>query len=277
MKILFPLLLLSSNAFANFTVVSWNGKHIGRPKQDLAQSSILLKSGDIIAFQEVNASDSGVRAIRDIGRNLSLQTGFKYCVGLSEIPSDGKERYAYLWKEGVIAYVTTKGEAMKSCGDSTVTIKLGATQSAQIIREPAIGMFLEIKTGVKFVMGTVHLVPTSKNPENEAPYAFRAMDEWQSKYPRILVGDFNLDASSYGFSEAKGNGYRPSLASGVRTSLSSSKRAYSKAYDNIFVKGLDVSFSSVIDPFTLLSGMDHKLIYKVISDHAPIEAVIVTE
>lgn len=265
-----------TKALADFTLVSWNAKHIGRAKQDLPRSAKLLKDGDMIAIQEVNSTKSGAEALGQLADNLQKLTGNKYCIGVSEIPSDSRERYGFLWKEGIIGYVTTKGDVLKTCSQFAVTIKLGSTQADNMIREPAVAIFMEIKTSKKFLLGTVHLVPTAKKPEREVPFAFRALDDIQSKLPRILVGDFNLSSDSYAFNEAKSNGYSPALPGNTKTSLSSTKRGFSKAYDNIFTKGIKSMEASVIDPFEGIPELNYKFIYNTISDHAPIRAKILT-
>ncbi len=270
----FVVLIWNSIGLAEFNVVSWNAKHLGRKNQDLESSAKLLTQGDLIAIQEVNTSESGKLALGALTALLAKNTGLKYCHAYSEIPTDGKERYGVIWKEEKIQYVTTKGEVISSCPNYAITLRLGSQGAEKIIREPAVGVFLEKETGKKFHFATIHLVPTSKKPELEVPHLFDTIEALQGKYGRLVVGDFNLGSDHPAFDAARQKGYSPLFTSAVKTSLKAKKRDFNQPYDNMWGKGLTFKNGKVWDVYKEFSQFSTQKVYKEISDHAPIEATI---
>ncbi len=271
------LLLLgafSSTVYADFTVVSWNAKHLGRKNQDLASAAQLLIEGDIIAVQEVNSSESGKNALSSLTITLQKLTNSHYCFAYSEIPTDAKERYALIWKQDLINYVTTKGEVLATCPKVAITLRLGSAGAEKIVREPAVGVFLETSTNKKFHLATIHLVPTAKKPENEVPHLFSTVDGLPGKYPRLIVGDFNLGSDHVAFTAAKSSSYVPAFSGAVKTSLKQKKREYSQPYDNMWGKDLTFQKAKVWDVFKQFSQFSAQTVYRDISDHAPIQATV---
>ena len=264
-------LLACQEALADVKIISWNAKHIGRQRQDLKAVVSLLKGADIVAIQEVNTGDSGAKAVAELARILGASSGVKYCVGLSEIPTDSKERYAMLWVEGKVSYITTDGNEIATCPVYAVTLRLGAKNAEKIIREPAVGTFKE-KDGGKFTLATIHLVPTAKRPEHEVAPLFDTVATLPGKWPKIVLGDFNLDAGHPSFDAARSLGFRPALSPGVKTSLKTKERAFSKAYDNIWATGVEFRDSGVINPYKSFPDMSAHEIFNLVSDHAPIWA-----
>src|SRR4051812_16867654 len=91
------------------TVLSWNIKHLGRRNLDQQIVTSLLQTADIITFQEVNKNASGLAALTNLKEKLQESLKLKLCMGLSEIPTDSQERYAYLWRDARVSYVKTNG------------------------------------------------------------------------------------------------------------------------------------------------------------------------
>jgi len=139
------------------------------------------------------------------------------------------------------------------------------------VREPAVGVFLEKATGKKFHLITIHLVPTAKRPEREVGPLFETADGLPGKYPRIVLGDFNLSSDHPAFAPAYSLGYATALGGEQKTSLRAKTSGMSKAYDNIWIKGEKMSESAVLNLMQVLPEISQKQIYKTISDHAPIK------
>jgi len=260
--------------FADFTVVSWNAKHLGRKSQDLDSAAKLLSDGDLIGIQEVNTSESGSTALKTLTELLIKKTGSQYCFAYSEIPTDAKERYGIIWRQDLIHYVTTKGDVLSTCPTYAITLRLGSQGADKIVREPAVGVFLEKKTNRKFHFVTIHLVPTAKKPALEVPHLFTTVDQLPGKHPRLIVGDFNLGSNHQAFEEARKIGYFPAFDGTVKTSLKSKKREFSQPYDNMWGKDLTFKYAKVWDVFKNFSQFSAETVYRDISDHAPIQATI---
>ena len=270
---LLVLNIFTSSAFSEITIISWNAKHLGRKSQDLKASASLLTGGDLIAIQEVNAGVSGAKALFDLSVLLARE-GVKYCVGLSEIPTDSRERYGILWRDAAISYVSTNGSIIDRCPPQAITLRLGAAGADKIVREPAVGIFLERSTQKKFHFATIHLVPTAKHPEKEIEPLFSTIEGLPGKYPRIVAGDFNLSSDHSAFVVARELGYVPALRGEERTSLKAKTRGMSKAFDNVWTKNAKSLDAQVISSIERFRDRSQEEIYRNISDHAPIMAVI---
>jgi endonuclease/exonuclease/phosphatase family metal-dependent hydrolase len=272
-QLLTIILLFSLSAAANIKLMSWNAKHLGRKNQDLTASANLLAGADIIAIQEVNSTETGTKAATELARLLGVREGARFCIGLSEIPTDAKERYAVLWREKKISYVTTDGKEIVTCPAFAVTLRLGAKNAKKIVREPAIGTWREAGGG-KFTLAIIHLVPTAKKPQNEVEPLFDTAASLPGKWLKIVLGDMNLDSGHSAFAAAITLGFKPALITGTKTSLKSKEKGFSQAYDNIWVKGppSSIILFGVVDPFAVLPSLGVKAIYNGISDHAPIWA-----
>jgi len=276
---------------ANITVVSWNLKHLGHAKQDRDFIAYLLTAQDLVLLQEVNQKTSGTQAVEDLAEKIEKQTGKKICYGFSDPPTDEiYERYAMLWVEEKLAYVTTEGEIIDRCPEFSITLPLVDQQLDKIVREPAYAVFLEKESRRKFLAATVHLVPTSKNPRKEIEPTFAALESAlgaiavrAGKIPSIVGGDFNLDVADKAFDVARTLGYRSVLKEGTLTSLKKTVTNYSKPYDNFFVRGMLYRNPEVAPiykmyakyrniPLEDVTEYQIKKIYDTVSDHAPIRA-----
>lgn len=252
------------------SVFSWNAKHMGRDSLNPDTAASLFVAADIVTFQEVNKSGSGQDALKLIAVRLKEKVGEKICWALSEIPSGSKERYAYLWRNSRIAYVKADGTVMEDCPDTAITIRLGVKHAAKIVREPAFGTFIVKANRAKFVLASIHLVPSGKSPQLEVPPLFDTFKDVSG--PVIVAGDFNLDSPHPSFAAARVLGFKPAMA-GVKTSLKMKRRELNKPYDNFWTKNFNLKGYKVISLYDAFPDMDARAIYKNISDHSPISAV----
>ncbi|MGE0764459.1 MAG: endonuclease/exonuclease/phosphatase family protein [Bdellovibrionales bacterium] len=253
------------------TVMSWNVKHLGRELFNSAQASPLLADADIVTFQEVNASETGLHALTNIARHLSDLTHERICIGLSQIPSDDRERYAYIWRNSRVAYVKTDGEIVYDCPNSAITIRLGVRNAAKIVREPALGTFYFKPAAKQFVLASIHLIPTAKKPKNEVEPLF---DTFRSvQHPLIVAGDYNLGPSHRVFKGVMGLGFQGALAPGMKTSLRRKQRTLSKAYDNFWFRNIQLAGPPrVLNLYDIFTEKNRRDIYDNFSDHCPIIA-----
>jgi deoxyribonuclease-1-like protein len=250
------------------TIASWNMKHLGRKNQNTELAAGLLRKADLITLQEVNSSESGQEALMRLATQLRRMTPTdRICVGLSELPSGGRERYGYLWKDARVAYVKASGEVMETCPSSALTIRLEKKNASKIIREPAYGTFYSRPTKTKFVLASIHLVPSGKKPQLEVPPLFDSMKSAES--PIIVAGDYNLDSGHSAFAPARTAGFRAAFI-GTKTSLKSKKRELSKPYDNFWYRGVELRSATVVNLYTSLPKLAQNEIYDSISDHCPI-------
>ncbi len=247
-------------------MISWNVKRLGRESFDLA-STTLLDSADVITFQEVNKSDSGLEALKQIARGMSERLKEKICMGLSEVPSEARERFAYLWKDLRLAYVKADGTVLESCPSTAITIRLGVRYADKINREPAFGTFFFRPTARQFVLASVHLLPSGKKPQLEVPHLFQTFEA--ISVPLVVAGDYNLDSTHSAFKAARQLRFEPALR-GAKTSLKMKKRELSKPYDNFWYRDLNLTRAGVIDLYKAFPQMEARTIYNNISDHSPI-------
>lgn len=262
-------------AAPQITFLSFNGKHFGRPGQDLATIARLLApvAADLIALQEVNTGMSGSTAIRRLAEGLATAGAGSYCTAFSSVPSDARERYAMLWKEESLSYVTTQGEAIDGCPESAVTLALFHAAQDAVIREPAYGTFQQVQSGKKFIVSTVHLVPSGKGPQHEVEPVFAALPgpgDAGSRLPLVILGDFNLSAAHPVFAAARSRGFSSALPSGLKTSLKRKRREYSKEYDLVFTRGMRCEGGARIDVLALLPEWNAERLSAAISDHVPV-------
>lgn len=270
------LFFIPTSVFADIRLTTWNMKHLGRTAQDLDKVADVLKESDMVLLQEVNSSKSGAAALSDLNRRIRDKSGARFCIGLSEIPTDAKERYGMLWREDKLAYVTTSGKPLDSCPEFAVTLRLGAKSADKIMREPAVGLFLEKSTKRKFWAITIHTVPTAKHPAAEVPYVFDTAQDIAGKLPAIVAGDFNLSCADPSFKMALLSGFKPALPCEVKTSFKRSAKAMSAAYDNILVRGLPTGGATVVNLYARFPELSAKEVFNDLSDHAPVSALIET-
>jgi deoxyribonuclease-1-like protein len=265
-------LSVAPTAFADFRLTTYNTKHLGRGSLDPEKLAAMLIGSDLVAMQEVNTGDGGAKAVAKIAEILGQAEKAKFCLAVSEIPTDAKERYAVLWREDKISYVTQDGKEITECPKFAITLRLGAKHADKIIREPAVGTFKEKSTSAKFVFATIHLIPTAKHPETEVEPLFDTMDTLPGKYAKIIVGDFNLGSNSPSFVAATRRGFNSALGGEVKTSLKLKTKDFSQAYDNIFFRGCQVTNVSVVNPYEKFPALSPSQVYRQLSDHAPVTA-----
>lgn len=256
-------------------VVSWNLKHLGRASQDIeaVARTLALVQPEIIALQEVNTTPSGTEAAWRLVTLLAEKTKTRFCLGLSVVPSEGRERYAILWKESVFSYVTTSGAVKPACEKFAFTLPLFIRTAEKIVREPAFATLQHKLTARKIIIASVHLVPSGKSPQDEVGPAFEALPvkgETNFNIPIALMGDFNLSAKHPAFAPALQAGFTPVLPHDLKTSLKMKRKEYNKPYDNFFVRGTHCKGVGIIDVYALFAEMDARTIYNNLSDHAPI-------
>ena len=252
------------------TVISWNVKHLGRKSLPADKVASLLGKADVVTLQEVNKGPSGLKALQRVAERLKADTKEKICWALSETPTGARERYAYLWKDARLAFVRADGSVLENCPDTALTIRLGVKNADKIVREPAFGTFVAKPSRVRFVLASIHLVPTGKKPQNEVGPLFDTFKDVRE--PTIVAGDFNLDSSHRAFNAAKAFGFAPAM-SGEKTSLKQNERALHKAYDNFWVRDAKPVEHRVIGLHAAFPAMRAREIYRNISDHSPVEAV----
>ncbi len=257
-------------------ILSWNQKHLGRDSFDPKLAAPLLEQADLMAFQEVNTSESGKKALWKLKESIQEKSKEKLCAAFSEIPEGESERFAFLWKNSRISFVTNNGEIIKDCENNVFTVRLGVKHAKEIAREPAIGTFQDKVTEKTFTLAVVHLRPSGKRPQDEVPPLLETLEV--VKGPLIMLGDFNLDSRHPVFEEAKKKlGLQDLFKNGEKTSLKMKKRELAHAYDNMWFRGFTPLNQRVINLFDAFPEIDPSTIYKQLSDHCPIEGSFATE
>lgn len=252
------------------TVTTWNVKHLGRDLFDPRQSAPLLADADIATFQEVNVSGKGVKALRAIAEQLSALMHERFCVAVSERPSEGTEVYGYLWKNSRISFVTREGRVIEDCGNNVFTVRLGVRHAQEIKREPAFGTFFFRPAAKPFVLASIHLVPTAKKPAREVPPLFETFKDFEQ--PVIVAGDYNLDSSHDSFQTARDFSFQAAMVR-VKTSLKANAREMSKAYDNFWFRNLKLAGApTVTNLYDAFPEKGQREIYDNFSDHCPVTA-----
>lgn len=252
-------------------VMSWNIKHLGRASLDYKSAVEILKNGDVIALQEVNIK-TGKAALEKLGLMLEKELGEKTCEGITEpTTGSGSERYAFIWVNSKASLVKEDGTEIAECPNDALPIALNKIHENNLDREPAQAVFSLKGTKKQFTIASVHLVPTAKNPAKEVPWLFGSVKKIDGAV--IVVGDFNLGAENAAFDVARALGFKPSFAN-APTSLKMKTRALNEPYDNIWVKGAIVEEAKVIDLYKFFPKLEQQKIYKDISDHSPVKAVI---
>ena len=165
--ILFLLLFITTFTYSQ-TILSWNIQNLGETKYKkdsvIAQITNVIKSSkaDIVAIQEVITGPYGDSCIIKISKLLN----YNYTIS-ARTTGDGAERYAFLYKKDITLNWS----------------KLDVNLQDSLNREPFMASFKYNKKDV--VVRQVHLVPTSKNPQQEVEDLYCYKDG-------IICGDFNL-------------------------------------------------------------------------------------
>ena len=262
---------------------SWNTKHLGRANFSYAAASALLANFDLVALQEINTTPSGVQALQELQQALRDLTKENWCSIVSGVPTDARERYAFLWRDRSIALVERSHlQTVRSCPQAAEEAFLLATYAHKIVREPA-GAYFYAKDDQRLIfLASVHLVPTAKKPQLEVPWLWQTLHaEVQSlaaspkdRSPVWLVaGDFNLASSDPSFKIWQQHQWRPALPGTAKTSLRQKQKALHQAYDNVWwwdqTAACQMSYQ-VVNPYEVFPRMPAAQIYREISDHAPI-------
>jgi endonuclease/exonuclease/phosphatase family metal-dependent hydrolase len=241
-------------------IITWNLLNLGRSKDDQEMgyiANIISKgNGDVVALQEVIASDAGPNAVARLDEDLDY-TGTRWEYIVSEpTTGQGSERYAYLWKPS----------RMRLVGQPW----LEASLADPLDREPFMARFEDVRTGRQMLLASFHAVPRAKRPVDENVL----LDQLHRRYPDdnlLVMGDFNLAQDHQAFDGLKAFGYRPVLVD-QRTSIRMQRKDgehLANEYDNIFYETgpLRAASGGVID-FT--SDFNTLKLARTISDHLPV-------
>lgn len=221
-------------------LLSWNIQDLGKSKSEdvLAEIAEIIHdaNADVVAIQEVTAGkDFGARAVAKIVDILSRKgKDFDYLVSdPTSSDSFGVERYAY---------ITKKSKVSISRGESGLVSDL----VGKVSREPLV-MTANFKGVSPVRFFNFHAVPTEKNPieEIKSIVGSRVIAETSRG---ILSGDLNLGHMQTHslFNSVGYNGQIKSKTS-LRRTLDKKNNYMSHQYDNIYVKGVTVCSSGVLD------------------------------
>lgn len=217
------ILIFSINANATITICFWNLHDFGKSKSEVEIDFIAntIKTFDIIAIQEVVASEGGAQAVARLADALNRK-GAKWDYAISDPTSSSAykaERYAYIWKPGRVLLF----------GNPWLEKRF----SQQIDREPFLANF---KVGNdQFTLVNFHAITKSMQPETEIKY-FKFFQEEYPSLNLIFSGDFNCPQSHSVFNPLKKVGYMP-IIMGQKTSLRKnciSNECLASEFDNIF-------------------------------------------
>jgi endonuclease/exonuclease/phosphatase family metal-dependent hydrolase len=241
-------------------VVSWNLYNWGRTKddQEIEIAAETLRDFDLVAVQEVVTSPPGAQAIGKLDMALD-RTGFAWDYRLSDpTTGDGTERYAFLWKPSRVRLMEQAW--------------LEPSLAGPIDREPYLARFEHRKTGQRFLVASLHAVPSSKNPEREVALLDRLHRRYEADHV-LLLGDFNLDEDDRAFDELRRLGYRPVLddqPTSLRRKRDPGPNGHlANEYDNIFVEigPLRAARGGVLDFTGRFSSLKEA---RSLSDHLPV-------
>ena len=240
----------------NYVFVSWNIANFGRSKspEELRFIAKILRNADIVAIQEVSTSEAGAKAAAKLSDELN-RTGSKwdYVVSDSTHESHSKERYVFLWKTSRVKAIPRRAVLIKSLEKS-------------LEREPAKINF-DVK-GQNLTIVSFHLVPTKKKPEREARAVVNIFNEFSADNI-ILSGDFNLGHKKLNpiFEKKLKLKHQIESKTSLKNKLDKKGKYYSKAYDNIYTKGITVYRSAIVDFVPYFKNLKTA---KQISDHLPV-------
>jgi endonuclease/exonuclease/phosphatase family metal-dependent hydrolase len=261
MKFIYSIIIL---IFISFTVlaqqstklVTWNLCNFGKSKsvEEIRIIANVLKDADIVAIQEVSASDFGAQAVAKLADELNRK-GAKWDYVISD-PTNGlgKERYAYLWKSSHIKII---GKPW-----------LEKTLDILIDREPFLSKFNI--NGKTLLLSTIHVVPTSKNPSRECSLLYK-LDSIYITDNLMIMGDFNLSQKNKSFDILKSRGFKSSLIN-QKTSIKMKPQngeILANEYDNIFfeLQLIKINTAGIIN--FAEKYLDLKEARKI-SDHLPV-------
>lgn len=224
-----------------------NGKEVSVIYQ-MAQT---VKNLDILVIQEVSTSDFGAKAVAMFADELN-RTGSKWEYIVSDRTSgDGSERYAVLWKTSAVSFIVRPNSG------------LDIALSSVLDREP---YHAQLKMKSKNLnVYSFHLVPTAKNPENEARLVEAHASVFDKDYA-ILSGDFNLghkvlDKHFEGIMSLK---HQIEGKTSLKTKEKNSEYLHQE-YDNIYTgKKIKVNNTAIIDFVKNIGDLEEA---RKLSDH----------
>lgn len=239
------------------TICSWNIANMGGSKDEneIKFMAGIIKSYDIIAIQEVSTSPPGSQAIARLADALN-RSGGKWDYRVSDPTSgEGSERYCFIWN-------TSKARLLHKPW-------LADSLSALVNREPFLALF--ICGSDTFLLATFHAVPKEKNPAAEISKLYK-LDHLYENYHLIIMGDFNLPASSDAFNSLKKRNIIPALKN-QKTSLKMKPGAngehLASEYDNLLYENDEITMTeSGINDFSLKFNTLKEA--RTISDHIPV-------
>ena len=251
------LLLISTTAFSQVKLLSWNIENFGKSKSSAEISFIAqtVKNYDIIVLLEVVTGAGGAQAVAFLAEELN-RTGTKWEYTISNPTRSSAyktERYAYLWKNSKV----------KKIGKAWLEKKY----HLEMDREPFLCTFEY--NGKPFTVVNFHAITKSKQPETEIKY----LKYFPAEYPTlnlIFAGDFNCPQSHTVFNPLKNMGYVPCFRK-QKTSLKQAcvnGECLASAYDNIFYNyKIEKLNSGVIHFYTRFKSLQEA---RTVSDHVPI-------
>lgn len=252
------LLLISSIAFSQTKLLSWNLENFGKSKSEETINYIAnsLKEYDIIAIQEVVAGYGGAQAVAKLADELNRK-GAKWDYVISDPTSSSAyktERYAFIWK-------TAK---LKKIGRAWLEQKY----HLEIDREPYFCTFqYENK---QFTVVNFHAITKNRQPETEIKY-FKFLPDEYPTLNLIFAGDFNCPQSHTVFNPLKKMGYQSILVD-QKTSLKQeckNEKCLASEFDNMYFKTSKINTinAGVIPFYKNFTSLKQA---RIISDHIPI-------
>lgn len=260
--ILIPLLLLalSTSAWGNIAIGTWNIKRFGHNNgKDVQQVAHVAKAFDLLAIQELMDDD----ALERLASAVTDLTGERWGYMSSHAIGRGsyKEMYGFLFRQSEVEYT----------GGAAVFLD----RTDVFAREPFSAVFRSRETGTEFALASVHVL-YGDGVSERLPEIAALADYWgwlgesYPNTPRVLVGDFNLAPDHEGWRDLKRQGVAPAIQSGG-TTLSSHNGRYASLYDNAWMVpgALDVQEVGVLR-FPEMLGITHEQARDSVSDHAPV-------
>lgn len=237
-------------------LVQFNACNFGRSKSDaeLVFMAKMFCTTDLIAIEEISTSNFGAQAVAKLSDELNRTGGkWDYAVSDSTHESNGRERYAFLWRSDRIEAFPHKPILVKQfAGD--------------LEREPA-KMTFRI-AGKIFEVFSFHLVPTNKNPLNEVE-VLGVNPEIFSGQNCFLVGDFNLGNKELNQVFERQLNFQHQIEGKTSLKKKNSKGNYRKSeYDNIYLRGnFQLCQAGILDFVPLCPSLKEA---RKISDHLPV-------
>ncbi len=258
MKKIFLFIFISSIAFSQTKLLSWNIENLGSSKsnQEITFIANTLRDYDIVAIQEVVAGYGGAQSVAKLADELNRE-GAKWDYTISDPTSSSAyktERYAFLWKTSKI----------KKIGSPWLEKKY----HLEIDREPFFCTFEYEKR--QFTVANFHAITKNRQPETEIKY-FKFLPAEYPNLNLIFVGDFNCPQSHTVFNPLKKMGYQ-SILINQKTSLKKeckNDNCLASEFDNMYYNAskIRVKNAGIIPFYKSFNSLQEA---RMISDHIPI-------